>query len=162
MASPVVWIRQLSGASLDLSHSDLVRYRCCKRKSVGAHPVHLQICVLLLQRAYTWYRLSGTWCVYIVLLCVCVCVCVMCVCVCVCVNVCVCARARVRVCVHDFGYLLLGVCIQCMVHLNLNFFPPIEQHSVTVLPPLFHICSVVLLLIFFYFRIFLFGAHEQC
>ena len=28
MASPVVWIRQLSGESLDLSHSDLVRYRC--------------------------------------------------------------------------------------------------------------------------------------
>ena len=56
MASPVVWIRQLSGASsLDLSHSDLVRYRCYKRKSVGAHPVHLQICVLFLRRAYTWY-----------------------------------------------------------------------------------------------------------
>ena len=55
MASPVVWIRQLSGASLDLSHSDPVRYRCYKRKSVGAHPVHLQICVLLLRRAYTWY-----------------------------------------------------------------------------------------------------------
>ena len=69
MASPVVWIRQLSGASLDLSHSDLVRYRCYKRKSVGAHPVHLQICVLLLRRAYTWYI------------------------------VCVCARARVCVCV---------------------------------------------------------------
>ena len=55
MASPVVWIRQLSGASLDLSHSDLVRYRCYERKSVGTHPVHLQICVLLLRRAYTWY-----------------------------------------------------------------------------------------------------------
>ena len=55
MVSPVVWIRQLSGASLDLSHSDLARYRCYKRKSVGAHPVHLQICVLLLRRAYTWY-----------------------------------------------------------------------------------------------------------
>ena len=58
MASPVVWIRQLSGTSLDLSHSNLVRYRCYKRKSVGAHPVHFQICVLLLPRAYTkitWY-----------------------------------------------------------------------------------------------------------
>ena len=55
MALPVTWIRQLSGASLDLSHSDLVRYRCYKRKSVGAHPVHLQVCVLLLRRAYTWY-----------------------------------------------------------------------------------------------------------
>ena len=31
MASPVVWIRQLSGASLDLSHSDLVRYRCYEK-----------------------------------------------------------------------------------------------------------------------------------
>ena len=59
MASPVVWIRQLSGASLDLPHSDLVRYRCYKRKSVGAHPVHLQICVLLLRRAYTWYMVHG-------------------------------------------------------------------------------------------------------
>ena len=56
MASQVVWIGQFSGASLDLSHSDLVRYRCYKRKSVGAHPVHLQICVLLLRRAYTWYQ----------------------------------------------------------------------------------------------------------
>ena len=85
MASPVVWIRQLSGASLDLSHSDLVRYRCYKRKPVGAHPVHLQICVLLLRRAYTW-RIYGV--------CVggggsggCVCGCV-CVCVCVFVSVC--------------------------------------------------------------------------
>ena len=26
-----------------------------KRKSVGAHPVHLQIGVLLLRRVYTWY-----------------------------------------------------------------------------------------------------------
>ena len=25
-----------------------IRYRCYKRKSVGAHPVHLQICVLFL------------------------------------------------------------------------------------------------------------------
>ena len=40
MASPVVWITQFSGASLGLSHSDLVRCRCYKRKSVGAHPVH--------------------------------------------------------------------------------------------------------------------------
>ena len=85
MASPVVWIRQLSGASLDLSHSDPVRYRCYKRKSEGAHPVHLQICVLLLQRAYTWY-----------MVCVCVRVCVyvfVCVCVCVCryVTACVCS-----------------------------------------------------------------------
>ena len=54
MASLVTWIRQLSGASLDLSHSQLVRYRCYKRKSVGAYPVHLQICVLLLRRAYTY------------------------------------------------------------------------------------------------------------
>ena len=45
MAPQVVWIGQLSGASLDLSHSDRVRYRCYKRKSVGAHPMHLQICV---------------------------------------------------------------------------------------------------------------------
>ena len=44
VASQVVWIGQISGASLDLSHSDLVRYRCYKykRKSVGAHPVHLK------------------------------------------------------------------------------------------------------------------------
>ena len=62
MALPVVWIIQLSDASPDLSHSDLVRYRCYKRKSVGAHPVHLQTCVLLLRRAYAW--------------CVCECVCV--------------------------------------------------------------------------------------
>ena len=61
MASPVVWIRQLSGACLDLSHSDLVRYRCYKRKSVGAHPVNLQICVLLLRGGYTWYMVHGTW-----------------------------------------------------------------------------------------------------
>ena len=69
---------------------------------------------------------------------------------------CVCALARtcVCVCVYDFGYLLLGVCSQCMVYLNLNFFPPIEQHSVTVLPPLLHICSVVLLLIFSIFVFF--------
>ena len=53
--SQVVWIGQLSGTSLDLSHPDLVRYRRYKRKSVGAHPVHLQTCVLLLRRAYTWY-----------------------------------------------------------------------------------------------------------
>ena len=57
MGPQVVWSRQLSGASLDLSHSDLVRYRCYtyRRKSVGAHPAHLQIWVLLLRRAYTWY-----------------------------------------------------------------------------------------------------------
>ena len=36
-------------------------------QSVGAHPVHLRICVLLLRRAYT------LWCA-----CVCVCVCVWC------------------------------------------------------------------------------------
>ena len=35
MASPVVWIRQLSGASLVLSHLDLVRYRCYKGPSVN-------------------------------------------------------------------------------------------------------------------------------
>ena len=35
MASPIVWIRQLSGASLDLSHSDLVRYRCYIEKICG-------------------------------------------------------------------------------------------------------------------------------
>ena len=40
IASQVVWIRHLSGISLDLSHSDLVRYRCYNRKSVGALPVH--------------------------------------------------------------------------------------------------------------------------
>ena len=59
MTSPVVWIRQLSGASLDLSHSDLVRYRCYQRTSVGGHPVHLQICVLLYRRACTWYMVHG-------------------------------------------------------------------------------------------------------
>ena len=26
---------------------------------MGAHPVHLQICVLLLRRAYTWYMVHG-------------------------------------------------------------------------------------------------------
>ena len=36
MASTVVWIRQLSGESLDLSHSDLVRYQCYKRKSISS------------------------------------------------------------------------------------------------------------------------------
>ena len=51
MASQVVWIGQLSGTSLGLTHSDRVRYRCYKRKSVDAHPVHLQICVILLRRA---------------------------------------------------------------------------------------------------------------
>ena len=61
MASPVVWIRQLPGARLDLSYSDLVRYRGYKRKSVGAHPVLLQICVLLLRRACTWYMVCGVW-----------------------------------------------------------------------------------------------------
>ena len=40
IASQVVWIRQLSGTSLDRSHSDLVRYRCYKRKFVGVPPVH--------------------------------------------------------------------------------------------------------------------------
>ena len=101
-------------------------------------------------------------CVYVWLF-VCACVCewlLVCACVCVCVAVRVCVCVRTRACVYDFGYLLLGVCSQCMVYLNLNFFPPIEQHSVTVLPPLHHIFSVVLLLIFFYFRIFLFDAHD--
>ena len=51
MTSQVVWMGQLPGTCLDLLHSDFVRYRCYKRKSVGAHPVHLQICVLLLRRA---------------------------------------------------------------------------------------------------------------
>ena len=37
MASQVVWIGQLSGASFDLSHSDLVHYRCYKRKSFSCH-----------------------------------------------------------------------------------------------------------------------------
>ena len=37
-------------------------------------------------------------------------------CVCVCVCVCVCA------CVYAFGWLLLGVCSQCIARLNLNFF----------------------------------------
>ena len=103
-------------------------------------------------------------CVYSTGVCVNVCVQYFRVCVCgcwrVCVRVCVCAR--MCACVYDFGYLLMGVCSQCMVYLNPIFFRPIEQHSVTALPPLIHICSVVLLLIFFYFRIVLFGAHEQC
>ena len=30
-----------------------------REKSVGAHPVHLQISVLLLRRAYTWYMGGG-------------------------------------------------------------------------------------------------------
>ena len=58
MASPVLWIRQLSGASLDLSHSDLVRYRCYNRKSVGRASLATGV-----------YMIHGTWCV-----CVCVCV----------------------------------------------------------------------------------------
>ena len=33
----------------------------CVSVSVGAHPVYLQICVLLLRRAYTWWW----WCVYV-------------------------------------------------------------------------------------------------
>ena len=107
MASPVVWIRQLSGASLDLSHSDLVRYRCYKRKPVGAHPVHLQICVLLLRRAYTW-RIYGV-CVWggggggVVDVCVDVCVCV-CLCLCVFSIVVIGGRGHDGVCtmsVHD-------------------------------------------------------------
>ena len=76
------------------------------------------------------------------------------VCVCVWLFLGVCVSVRTRACVHDFGCRLLGVCSQCMVYLNLNFFPPIEQLSVTVLPPLFHICSVVLLLIFSIFVFF--------
>ena len=87
-------------------------------------------------------------CLYIVR----VCVCVILPCVCAWLNVCVCVCARA--CVYDFGYLLLGICSQCMVCLNLNLFPPIEEHSVTVLPPLLHICSVVLLLIFSFFVFF--------
>ena len=85
MASPVVWIGQLSGTSLDLSHSDLVRYRCYKRKSVGAHSLHAQISALLMRRAYTWYMVCVCVCVY-----VCACVCVhhwVCMCVCVCLSV---------------------------------------------------------------------------
>ena len=60
-----VCITQLSGASLDLFHADLVCYRRYKRKSVGVNPVHVQICVLLLRRGYMvkWY-----------MMCVCVCV----------------------------------------------------------------------------------------
>ena len=49
--------------------------------------MHLQMCVLLLRRVYTWY---------IVRVCVCVCVCVcahVCVCVCVCARVFACAPA---------------------------------------------------------------------
>ena len=70
IASSVVWIRQLSGASLDLSHSDLVRYRCYKRKSVGAHPVHLQKnlwvhiqCICRFACFSCDGRIHGTWCV---------------------------------------------------------------------------------------------------
>ena len=48
------WLRQLCGlgsylgACLDLFHAGLARYRCYKRKSVGGHPGHMQIGVLLL------------------------------------------------------------------------------------------------------------------
>ena len=65
MASPVVWFRQLSGASLNLSHSDLVRYRCYKR-TVGEHQ-----CICRFACFSCDGRLHGTW------------------------YVCVCARARV-------------------------------------------------------------------
>ena len=61
IVEPIMWSRQLSGATLDLSHSDLVHYRCYKRKPVGAHP--LQTCVLLLRQAYTWYMVCV--CVYV-------------------------------------------------------------------------------------------------
>ena len=44
---------------------------------MGAHPVHLQICVLLLRRAYTWYMV--------------------CVCVCVCVYVCGDVHTKIRI-----------------------------------------------------------------
>ena len=70
MASPVVWIRPLSGASLDLFHSgsDLLSLLLARENlCMGAHPAHLQTCASLATRAYTW--------------CVCVCACV-CVCVC--------------------------------------------------------------------------------
>ena len=42
MASAVVWIKKFSGASLDLFCSDFACYRCCKKISVGVHPVPLQ------------------------------------------------------------------------------------------------------------------------
>ena len=35
------------------------RYRCYKVKSVRAHPVRLQICVLRLRRAHAWYMMHG-------------------------------------------------------------------------------------------------------
>ena len=61
----------------------------CVRKSVDAHPVHLQICVLLLRRAYTRYM--------------------------VCVCVCVCERARVRVCMtHVTEGLQVSLLLCCL------------------------------------------------
>ena len=39
-----------------------ISYCSYTRKSVGAHPIHLQICVLLLQRAFTWYMVCGRMC----------------------------------------------------------------------------------------------------
>ena len=87
MASPVVWIRQLSGASLDLSHSDLDRYRCYKRKSEGAF-ADLRASLA----TDTWYMVHDVcmWVLVCALVCVCVCVCVcVLVCVCSCVLVCV-------------------------------------------------------------------------
>ena len=105
MALPVVWVRQLSGASLDHFHSNLVGYRCYKRKSMGVSPMHLQICVFLLRWAYAWcmvhvcvwgggggVRVFVSVCVFV---CVYACVYVMFVCVCR-VRVCVC----MRVCVY--------------------------------------------------------------
>ena len=64
---------------------------------MGAHPVHLQICVLLLRRAYTWYM-------------VCVCVCV---CVCVRARACACTSACVPACLHLSACACTCVCT-CM------------------------------------------------
>ena len=70
MASPVVWIRQLSGASLDLSHSGLVAIR----ENLW---VHIQ-CTCRFACFSCDGCIHGTWCV-----CVCARVCVRaCVCVC--------------------------------------------------------------------------------
>ena len=94
IASQVVWIRQLSGTSLDLSHSDLVRYHCYKRKSVGAPPVHFADL-----RAFL---VTGVYMVHGVYACTCVCVCV---CVCVAGGGGGVGGVYVHVCVYMYNYI---------------------------------------------------------
>ena len=70
---------------------------------MGAHPVHLQIWVHLLRRAYTGYM------------------------VCVCVRVCVCVFTHIRVCMCVPVDMCVYMCV--FVHHTLIFSPLFEKYA---------------------------------